>query len=102
MRTRYIHVSDRVYDTIEELSDYIISQTTRDHARQYTQQILSEIRELSYLADAIPVSRYEMAKKYSPNAKILITKNKKWSIIFHTDDYFVYIEEMLPSSMITH
>jgi len=91
-----------VYDAIEELADYIILQTTKEHSRQYTRQILSEIRELSYLADTIPVSQYEMAKRYSPNAKILITKNKKWSIIFHTDDHFVYIEEMLPSSMITY
>lgn len=102
MRERYLHVNDRVYDAVEEIAEYIVSLSTPEHARRYTRQILDEIRELAHYADAIPESQYEVAKRYSPYAKILTTKNKRWSIIFHTDDHFVYVEEIRPSSMVTH
>ena len=102
MRVRYLHVNDRVYAAIEDIAAYIVSVSTPDHARMYTRQLLDEIRDLAYYGDGYPVSQYEMARRYGLGAKIMTTKNKKWSIIFHTDDHFVYVEEILPSSMVTH
>lgn len=102
MKERYLLVHDRVYAAIEDLAAFIVSISTPEHAQRYTRQLLDEIRGLAFYADGYPVSQYEMAKRYGPTTKIMTSKNKKWSVIFHADDHAVYIEEILPSSMITH
>ncbi len=100
MRIRRLRISRSADRTIERLADFIISQSSYGHALKYTSDLLNEIRELSFLADAIKKSDLNEAKMCHADAKVLVTRNRKWSVIFHTDDYFVYVDKILPSSMI--
>ena len=45
------------------------------------------------------VSQWQTAKKYHLRAKRLITKNRKWNIIFHIEGVYVVVDAIIPSSL---
>ena len=87
MNNYKLNVKQEVYDDIEDIRQFIVSVGSRDLAIQYTENLLSEIEKLSYLADKMQLSKWKVAKKYHPQARRLITENRKWNIIYHIWNY---------------
>ncbi|MBQ6771103.1 MAG: hypothetical protein IJP44_09035 [Bacteroidales bacterium] len=100
MKHYTVSISNAVLDDIDSISDFIISISTPEHAIKYKNQLISEINTLCYLADTIGFTQWKAAKKFHPKAKRLITKNRKWNVIFHTDGEFVIVDKLIPSKMI--
>ena len=100
MKYYNVSVSKTILAEIEDISDFIISISTPEHAVRYKNQLISEIATLSYMADIINYSQWKTAKKYHPKEKRYITKNKKWNVIFHIDGDDVIVDKLLPSKMI--
>ena len=100
MKYYKVSVSKTVLAEIEEISDFIISISTPEHAVRYKNQLISEIATLSYLAGIINYSQWKTAKKYHPKAKRYITKNRKWNIIFHINGDDVIVDKLIPSKMV--
>ncbi len=51
------------------------------------------------MADVINYSQWKIAKCCHPKAKRMITKNKKWNIIFHVDGIYVIVDKIIPTKM---
>ena len=100
MKTYTVIVKDEVFDDINLLADYIISLSTAEHAEAYTRMLVQEIQTLEYLAAMIPFSPWELTKEYHPYAKAMVSRNRKWCIIFHIDGTFAVIDKLLPASML--
>ncbi len=98
MRRYRLIIHDRVFDQISEIQNFIASLNTYEAAKNYSKKLFDEIESLKHRADVMQFSRWKVAKKYHPKAKRLITKNRKWNIIFHIDGSFVVIDSILPSS----
>lgn len=100
MKTYTVIVRDEVFADIDLLADYIISLSTAEHAEAYTHMLVQEIRALEYLAAMIPFSPWELTKKYHPYAKVMVSRNRKWCVIFHIDGEFVVIDKLLPARLL--
>jgi len=101
MKNYQILIFQRVLDEdLKNISDFISVIHNNNIAQHYVKRILDEIKTLSYLADFIPVSPYLTLQKFHPQAKRIITKNGKWTVIFYTEDNFVKIVKVIPSKMI--
>jgi len=101
MKNYQILIAQRVLDEdFENISDFISSIHTKETAQSYIERILREIKMLSYLADYIPVSSYLNIIKWHPQAKRIVTKNGKWTIIFYIENEFVKVVKIIPSRMI--
>ncbi len=100
MKHYVVSVSEKVFDEIDSISDFIISVSTPEHAIRYKNQLIAEIKTLSYLADAIAFSDWKTAKECHPQAKRLITQNKKWNVVFHIDGDYVIIDKLIPSKLV--
>ena len=100
MKSYRLVVTDNVWNNLAEITKYITSVASENLAMKYTDQLLDEIRELSnpLLADAMQFSQWQTAKQLHPQAKRLITKNRKWNIIFHIDGQFVVIDGIIATS----
>ncbi len=100
MKSYRLVVTDNVWNNLTEITQYITSVASENLAMKYTDQLLDEIRELSnpLLADAMQFSQWQTAKQLHPQAKRLITKNRKWNIIFHIDGQFVVIDGIIATS----
>ena len=102
MRRYTVIVTDDVEDYFVDLMRFVASRYTMDAAIRYAKRIRMEIEELSYLADVLPKSKYELPKLYHPKAKIFVVGNKKLTVIFHIDGDFVIVDKILPSALITY
>ena len=94
-------IHDRVFDKIDEIQDFIANLYNYEAAVKYSKQLIAEIYSLSnpILVHAMQPSQWQAAKKYHRNAKRLITKNRKWNIIFHTQGNYVIVDAIIPSTL---
>ncbi len=101
MENYRIVVHEQVYKTIGQIQDYIATLNTYEAAENYSIKLFSEIKTLAnpILANAIQHSQWQAAKKLHPQAKRLITKNRKWNIIFHIQGRYVIIDGIIPTSL---
>lgn len=95
-----VAVSKNVFTEIEEIADFIIKISTPEHAIKYKNQLISEIAALSYMADVINYSQWKVAKRCHPKAKRMITKNKKWNVVFHVEGFNVIVDKIIPTKMV--
>lgn len=98
MNSYTVVIHRRVYGQISEIQDFIASIHTYSAAEKYSNRLFAEIEALSHLADAIKYSDWDIAKQYHPLAKCLITKNRKWNVIFHIEEGFVIVDSIMASS----
>lgn len=93
--------SPEVVSDIAEISKYIRTQNTKEVANKYIDILESEINSLALWADFIPKSRFWAHRQYHPEAKRLLTRNRKWNVVFHTEGRRVIIDKIIPSKMVT-
>lgn len=99
MRIYKIQIKKEALDDMVNVENFIESKNTHIAAEIFMNNLQNEINNLSYLADMIKKSDFETAKQYNKKAKVFITKNRKWSIIFHTFRNFVVIDRIIPAKM---
>lgn len=102
MKEYTLKYSEAAANDLGRLASFATQMHTLDFAKRYVAQLRNEIEQLSYLADALPQSRYELPLAYHHDAKTLIVGNRKLTVIFHTDNENVLIDKIIPSAMITH
>ncbi|MBR4391186.1 MAG: hypothetical protein IKT08_03665 [Bacteroidales bacterium] len=102
MKKYEVQIRNEVKRDIDQIKDFIVNKTSREHAERYAADLYTEIRSLAFLADSIKVSEWAIAKKFSRSKreKVLLTNNKKWSIFFHTYRDKVIIDKILASKLI--
>ena len=102
MTEKKVILSETVRQDIRAISDFIISVSRPEHAEQYTQQLLDELADLSYLATIRPECQWKLPKRYHSQAKTQPICNQKLTAIFHIDGNYVIVDKILPSSLITY
>ena len=102
MKKYDVQIRNVVKQDIDQIKDFIVTRTSREHAERYAAELYAEIRSLAYLADSIKVTEWKMAKKFSKSKreKVLLTSNKKWNIFFHTYRDKVIIDKILASKLV--
>ena len=70
-------------------------------ARNYLQAMRQEMKLLAYYADIYQDSDSVMIKNIHPEARRMLSHNKKWNYIFHIEDEIVVVDRILASSTIS-
>ena len=102
MRKYTVIVTDDVENYFVDLMRFVASKYTLETAIRYAKRISEEIETLSYLAPMLPESKYELPKRYHPEAKTYVVGNKKLTVIFHIEENCVIVDKILPSALITY
>jgi plasmid stabilization system protein ParE len=100
MKKYIIVLSDDVVFDIDAITDYIHSELKAPvTARRYHDGLIRAIMKLSIYAGNIAISQYEFIQQnYGPNARHITYK--KMTIIYLIDGDFVYIQRIIPGSLI--
>ncbi len=101
MTKKIVILSETVRLDIDAISDFIISVSRPEHAERYTQNLLDELADLSYLATIRPECPWKLPKRYHSQAKTLPICRRKLTAIFHIDGDYVIVDKIMPSSLIT-
>ena len=102
MTEKKVILSETIRQDIDAISDFIISVSRPEHAERYTQNLLDELADLSYLATMRPECPWELPKRYHNQAKTLPICRRKLTAIFHIEGDYVIVDKILPSSLITY
>ena len=102
MKTYPVLIRNQVYLDLYEIASFIVSKNNYSLAQSYMLMLYNEIKTLSYLADAIPFTKWSFISTRYPYCKSHISKNKKWNIIFRIEDDFVIIEKIIASKLICY
>lgn len=100
MKTYQIQIKKNVKKDLDLIKNFIVEKSNREHAIKYAEELYTEIESLTFLADFIKISEWKTGKKFSKKEKVLITRNRKWSIFFHVYRNIVIVDLILTSKMI--
>lgn len=100
MKTYKVIYSKLAIDDIDKVVNYITSLYRKESGLKYKNRIQKQLDSLAYCADALPKSRRKMIKAIYPEAKTLSIMNRRWTVVFHIERRFVFVDRILPSKMI--
>lgn len=101
MTVKKVILSETIQMDIGSISDFIISVSRPEHAERYTQNLLDELADLSYLATMRPELPVEIAETIPLLSKDIADLSAKLTAIFHIEGDYVIVDKILPSSLIT-
>ena len=101
MTTYKIRIDDSAESDLRHLFDFLINVMSRDGANCYIDMITNEVLSLSILANVYSPSQYADIRRYHPQARRIVSHNKRWVYIFHIEDDSVIIDRILPAKLIT-
>ncbi|MBR4645563.1 MAG: type II toxin-antitoxin system RelE/ParE family toxin [Bacteroidales bacterium] len=101
MTTYKIRIDDSAESDLRHLFDFLINVMSRDGANRYIDMITNEVLSLSILANVYSPSQYADIRRYHPQARRMVSHNKRWVYIFHIEDDSVIIDRILPAKLIT-
>lgn len=101
MQILEVRISRRVFRKIDRIVDRVTELTSRENARRYGRDLLSEMLQLAIYGRSIRKTDSVEIKSIHPEAKSITTRNKKWRIVFHIEGDCVIVDDILFSSMIT-
>jgi len=102
MKTYQVLIRKQVYLDLYEIASFIISKNSNYLAQSYLLMLYNEIKTLEYLADVIPDTKWVFISTRYHNCKSLVTKNKKWNIIFRIENDYVVVEKIIASKLIVY
>ena len=83
-----------------EIVAFVYSVMSPSGALRYSDGMRAEIQTLSHLADCWPQSRSKQLLRIHPQARRMVSHNRKWQYVFHIEDSFVVIDRILPAKMV--
>jgi plasmid stabilization system protein ParE len=86
---------------MDELEEYLKSVMTQIGANKYIDTMIAEVMSLSIFADLYRTSTKEDILQYHPQARRMVSHNKRWVYIFHIEDETVIVDRIRPAKLIT-
>ena len=86
---------------MDELEEYLKSVMTQIGANKYIDTMIAEVMSLSVFADLYRTSTKEDILQYHPQARRMVSHNKRWVYIFHIEDETVIVDRIRPAKLIT-
>lgn len=100
MKIREVIILPQVRNDLAEIIEFITYNTSEENALHYADELVDEINQLSYLADAMAMIPSKTLAQYHPLAQRLLSDNRKWCIVFHKTEKYVFVHKTIPSTMI--
>lgn len=100
MNTYKVIIGASAEADFEDLALFLRQVMSIDGARRYHQSMLAEILSLSIFADLYRTSRYADIRRYHPQARHMVSHNKRWVYIFHTEGDRVVVDRIRPAKLI--
>ena len=100
MKEYKVEIDSSAREDIEELAEFLSTKLSLEGARKYLDSMIQEVLSLSVYADVYFKSRSKTIKMIHPQARRMVSHNKKWNYIFHIEDDIVIVDRIMPSKMI--
>ncbi len=100
MKVYKVRIRRSAMRDLGELEDFLISVMSQVGANKYIDTMIAEVMSLSVLADLYRPSTMADIRQYHPQARRMVSHNRRWVYIFHLEDDIVIVDSIRPSKTI--
>ena len=101
MKVYRVRIDEEAERDLLELYVFLLQVLSRKGADRYIDEMIAELQSLSLYADIYQKSKSKTILNIHPEARRMLSHNKKWNYIFHIEDDTVVVDRILASSTIS-
>ena len=93
---RISHAADADMDRLRSFLDEMLSE---EGAIRYANNMRAEIKMLAVYADCYGRTTSKSLRMIHPDARRMVSHNRRWIYVYHIEDSFVILDRILPAKM---
>ncbi|MBO4613299.1 MAG: hypothetical protein J5671_09075 [Bacteroidaceae bacterium] len=99
MRIYEVRISHAAHADMASLQTFLDAMLSEEGAIRYANNMRAEIKMLSVYADCIGRTTSKTLRKIHPEARRMVSHNRRWIYVFHIEEDFVIVDRILPAKM---
>jgi len=99
MQIYEVRLSQAAYLDIQNLRIFLDEMLSEEGAIRYANNMRAEIKMLSVYADCYGRTTSKTLLKIHPEARRMVSHNRRWIYVYHIDKTFVIVDRILPTKM---
>ena len=99
MRIYEVRISREALQDMALLRAFLLEMMSEEGAVRYANNMRAEIKMLSVFADLYRRTSSRTFRQIHPEARHMVSHNKRWDYVFHIEDDYVIVDRIIPSKM---
>ena len=99
MQIYEVRISHGTRADMAELRKFLKSMMTVEGAIRYANNMREEIKTLAVYAECYGRSTSATLRKIHPEARRMVSHNRKWVYVYHIDGPFAIVDRILPAKL---
>ena len=99
MQIYEVRISHGARVDMAELRKFLKAMMTVEGAIRYANNMREEIKLLTFYADLYGKSTSLMLRQIHPEARRMVSHNRRWIYVYHIEENFVVVDRILPAKM---
>ena len=99
MKIYEVRISRTAYSDMDKLREFLNRNMTLEGALRYANNMREEIKLLSVYAECYGRTTSKTIQQIHPDARRMVSHNRRWIYVFHFEDDFVIVDRILPAKM---
>ena len=99
MQIYEVRISHGARVDMAELRSFLKAMMTVEGAIRYANNMREEIKMLTFYADLYGKSTSMMLRQIHPEARRMVSHNRRWIYVYHIEENFVVVDRILPAKM---
>lgn len=99
MQIYEVRISHGARADMAELRKFLKSMMTVEGAIRYANNMREEIKTLAVYAECYGRSTSATLRKIHPEARRMVSHNRKWVYVYHIDGPFAIVDRILPAKL---
>ena len=99
MQIYEVRISHAAYQDMVELRKFLDAMLSEEGAIRYANNMREEIKMLSVYADCYGRTTSMTLRHIHPEARRMVSHNRKWIYVYHIEENVVIVDRILPAKM---
>ena len=99
MKIFEVRISHDAHEDMEELRKFLDDMLSEEGAIRYANNMRAEIKMLSVYAECYGRSTSLTLRQIHPEARRMLSHNRKWLYVYHLEGDFVIVDRIIPTKM---
>lgn len=99
MKIFEVRISHEAYKDLVELRKFLDDMLSEEGAIRYANNMRAEIKMLSVYAECYGRSTSLTLRQIHPEARRMLSHNRKWLYVYHIEGDFAIVDRILPVKM---
>ena len=99
MRIYEVRIGHGALQDTANLRTFLLQMMSEDGAVRYANNMRAEIKMLSIFADLYRKTTSKTFLQIHPEARHMVSHNRRWDYVFHIEDGFVIVDRIIPARM---